>query len=101
MKILKQCFQMLRSLLIRKCMIIVTFASIRIKVLLCFILAVFLKKRMKILMMQQGGLMNDEKPLTEEDLIENFDKISIMIGSWEEVAGKAGINPRSAVERKR
>ena len=34
-----------RSLLIRKCMIIVTFISIMIKVLLCFILAVFLKKR--------------------------------------------------------
>lgn len=45
MKILKQCFQMPRSLLIRKCMIIVTFISIMIKVLLCFILAVFLKKR--------------------------------------------------------
>ena len=42
---------------------------------------------------------NDEKPLTEEDLIENFDKISIMIGRWEKVAIKDGKNPRSAVER--
>ena len=42
---------------------------------------------------------NDEKPLTEEDLIENFDKISIMIGRWEKVAMEDGKNPRSAVER--
>ena len=44
---------------------------------------------------------NDEKPLTEEELIENFDKISIMIGRWEKAAKEDGINPRSAVERKR
>ena len=42
---------------------------------------------------------NDEKPLTEEDLIENFDKVSIMIGRWEKAAIKNGKNPRSAVER--
>ena len=42
---------------------------------------------------------NDEKPLTEEDLIENFDKVSIMIGRWENAAIKNGKNPRSAVER--
>ena len=45
MKILKQCFQMPRSLLTKKRMNIVDFISIIIKVLLCFILAVFLKKR--------------------------------------------------------
>ena len=44
---------------------------------------------------------NDEKPLTEDDLIENFDKISIMIGRWEKAAIEDGKNPRSAVERKR
>ena len=42
---------------------------------------------------------NDEKPLTEEDLIENVDKVSIMIGRWEKAAIKNGKNPRSAVER--